>query len=265
MANNENQPKNLIIQYNVPLRRCATITLNRPRRGNALTPGMVLEFTESLQRMAVDDGIACVVLTGSGKYFCTGMDLSQSNTSSMSKDGALPDIFAACYSFPKPIIGKINGPAIGGGNGLLFLCDIRVALDTSYIWFSEVKRGLVPAIITAYITPQLGSFKTRQYMLTGEKVSSSQLYKDGQISAVVSSQQHLDDKTVEYVKELLSSAPIASQDIKRAVLFHTEGTTHSERVEYSSKLFGKMMRSKEAAYGLGCFRQKKTPDWTAKL
>ncbi|CAG8785455.1 16465_t:CDS:1, partial [Racocetra persica] len=149
----------------------ATITLNRPERGNALTSEMVTEFLNIFTKIEDDTSIRIIVITGAGKFFCTGLDLQISSTI----PEELSNIFEIGYRFyktikdcPKPVIAKINGPALGGGLGLVFTTDIRITLKDAYFSFPEVKRGVVPAIISRYVVPEIGLFKAKQYMLTGE-------------------------------------------------------------------------------------------------
>ncbi len=96
---------------------------------------------------AQDDSCAVVVLTGAGKFFCTGMDLSGSGPAT----GDAPNVFDVLMAFPKPIIGRLNGPCIGGGVGIALACDIRIAHPSVYIWFSEVKRGLGASLFLVFI------------------------------------------------------------------------------------------------------------------
>lgn len=115
-----------------------------------------------------------VVLTGAGKYFCTGMDLGSANQESLQQQidqgtagHAFLRILSQIRDFKKPIIARVNGPVMGGGCGVLFATDLRVMLQNSFLAFPEVKRGIVPALISAFIVPQMGLYRTKQYMLTG--------------------------------------------------------------------------------------------------
>ena len=117
----------------------ATITLNRPKKGNSITTTMGNLLLKILQELKNNNKARIIIITGSGKYFCTGMDLS--NKSNEKKlDPKL--LFQTLVHYPKPIISKINGPALGGGFGIVFCSDIRIVDENAYFAFSEVKRGL---------------------------------------------------------------------------------------------------------------------------
>merc|ERR1711991_1067359 len=139
----------VLLERDTPVPEAATITLNRPARGNALTGSMTAALGRILEALASDDSVRVVVLRGAdgSKYFCTGMDLSatSSMSSSSSSSSPAPDVFSLLGTFPKPIVARLHGPCLGGGVGLLFACDVRVATSSLYIRFSEVHRGLVPA------------------------------------------------------------------------------------------------------------------------
>lgn len=124
-----------------------------------------------------------------------------------------------------------------------------------------MKRGIVPALISAYITPELGPYLTRQFMLTGEKVSAEELYRLGVVSALVDNEQEMHRVTQTYVEQLLTSAPNAMTVIK-SLIKHVSSHGHSENVPYVRKVFSETVRSEEAMYGISCFMQKQQPDWT---
>ncbi|OAD75089.1 hypothetical protein PHYBLDRAFT_167409 [Phycomyces blakesleeanus NRRL 1555(-)] len=258
----------------------ATITLNRPSRGNALTLAMNQAILNLLPVLASDPTVRVLILTGAGRYFCTGMDLGAAINIGANNSPHSPskqqehnpsngfqaglDVFDALYRFPKPLIARINGPCLGGGVGLVFVADIRIATNTAYFALTEVKRGIVPAIISQYLVPELGSLRAREYMLTGRQISTTEAHF---LSAVVP-QDQLDTKVQAYCQMLISSAPQAMADIKQ--LIHTVASranpTNDDNVRLEvNKVYTNMMQSDEAAYGIQAFLNKQTPDWTAYL
>ena len=144
----------------------------------------------------------------------------------------------------------------------MFGCDVRVAGPSFYATFAEVRRGLVPALISALIVPQLGPFLSRQYMLTGERISGQTLYAHGQLSDFVENDLLLDSVVEQRVSELLQGAPNALQEIKHLVNYVA---THSESESHVQVVFKRMMMSKEATEGLAAFREKRPPKWVSKL
>ncbi|RCI05221.1 hypothetical protein CU098_012584 [Rhizopus stolonifer] len=245
----------------------ATLTLNRPQKGNALTGEMNALLLEYLQQIEKDKQIRVVVLTGAGKFFCTGMDLSQANASQgnikRSFDQGI-QVFEYFYRFPKPIIARINGPCLGGGMGLVFTSDIRVAHQDAYFALTEVKRGIIPAIISQYIVPELGPQKAREYMLTGRKVSMKEALP--YLSTIATDMNQLDQQVSMYTGMLLSSAPNAMTNIKQLVDTIQKGADLKRpgRVRDSvQEAYINMMQSEEAAYGIKAFVSKKKADWSA--
>lgn len=247
----------------------ATVTLNRPKRGNALTATMNDRLLQILPELANDPSVRVLVLTGAGKYFCTGMDLSASGASDpeMAKAGFEKglQVFDALYRFPKPVIARVNGPALGGGVGLVFTTDIRIAVQDAYFALTEVKRGIIPAIISQYIVPEVGSQKAREYMLTGRRVPAQEALP--YLSAVVPADA-LDTRVKSYVDMLVESAPGAMADIKRLVDGAAHGADkeeHGRLQEFVQAAYLKMMQSDEAAYGIMSFLNKQKPDWNVFL
>ncbi|CAG8482397.1 11473_t:CDS:1 [Funneliformis caledonium] len=260
--------KEVLLELNNPV---ATISLNRPKHGNSLTISMINEFLSIFQELETNPLISIIVITGKGKYFCTGMDLQQIESSSNDKDeidsiersyeiGTL--FYETIKSSTKTVISKINGPALGGGIGLVFVTDIRICNeDKVYFCFSEIKRGLMPAIISQFIVAELGPFKTRQYMLTGERISAKQAQEDGFISMLAGDDNELNEKVGEYIKMLLSSAPKAMGKIKKLVHVLNDTEIHNKKRNFIKEMFLEMMNSEEAIYGIKTYRMKQKPDW----
>ncbi|KAG2232268.1 ClpP/crotonase-like domain-containing protein [Thamnidium elegans] len=245
----------------------ATLTLNRPNKGNALTAtmnGLLLSYLDQLEK---DVEVRVVVLTGAGKFFCTGMDLSMAASGDNDVDASFvkgSQVFERLFRFPKPVIARINGPCLGGGVGLVFTTDIRIADQNVYFALTEVKRGIIPAIISQYIVPELGPQRTREYMLTGRRVNTVEAASF--LSKVTTNVQELDEQVKAYSEMLLESAPGAMTDIKRLVDTISSGaeSERAPRVKEGVKTaYLKMMQSEEAAYGIMSFVTKKKPDWSS--
>lgn len=247
----------------------ATLTLNRPKRGNSLTPQMNDEILEVLPKLAVNPEVRVLVLTGAGKYFCTGMDLSggggldpETVKAGFAK-GLL--VFDAFYRFPKPVIAKINGPCYGGGVGLVFTTDIRVAVNDAFFSLTEVKRGIIPAIISQYIVPEIGVQRSKEYMLTGRKVT---VQEADFISKKVNDHQELEKEVQSYVDSLVDSAPGAMSNIKRLVdgVYHgaSQGRINDIR-NHVRDAYLEMMQSDESVFGISAFLSKEKPDWNQFL
>ncbi|KAI9594855.1 ClpP/crotonase-like domain-containing protein [Syncephalis fuscata] len=272
----------------------ATVTLNRPKRANAISPRMRDELTHAFRKLASDPVVRVAILTGAGQYFCTGMDLAQANSepesSKAAKDpvvGAL-EMFDAIRHCPKPVIARIQGPALGGGVGLIFCADIRIAISKQspakavdqpgkdvYFRLSEVERGLVPAVIARYIVPDLGPVRSRELMMTARLVTAVEALREwpGFLTKTVDSVDDLDAVVAHYISLLRNNAPLAMADAKQLVSVigggepATFGSTASIEEDKATKLvkqvFTRMLTSEEAAYGIGEFLAKRRPDWDA--
>eukprot|EP01116_Phalansterium_solitarium_P022548 TRINITY_DN7486_c0_g1_i1.p1 TRINITY_DN7486_c0_g1~~TRINITY_DN7486_c0_g1_i1.p1 ORF type:complete len:269 (-),score=58.79 TRINITY_DN7486_c0_g1_i1:144-950(-) len=244
----------------------ATVTLNRPTRGNAVTPTMTRELMTAFEKLSADSSVRVIVLTGSGKFFCTGMDLSATSKASSSTGGqpkaSSPlELFETIFNCPKPVICQLNGPALGGGAGLVFVCDLRVALRSASLAFPEVKRGIVPALISAYVVPQLGPVRSMRYFLTGQAMSAGELHAIGVVSALADDAAALATATSHCVDLLLDSGPAAMATIKWLV-HRVALSAHQDNKAYVQQVFADMMQSDEAAYGFAQFLQKQKPNWT---
>ncbi|KAI8891322.1 ClpP/crotonase [Backusella circina FSU 941] len=248
----------------------ATLTLNRPRKGNALTATMNQLLLSYLDQLEKDPEVRVLVLTGAGKFFCTGMDLSMAASGASSEAEIKASfikglsVFDKLYQFPKPVIARVNGPCLGGGVGLIFTTDIRVVHHEAYIALTEVKRGIIPAIISQYIVPEMGIRKAREYMLTGRRVSAAEASPF--FSTVATSHEQLDEQVKAYTTELLDSAPNAMVNIKRLVDQIASGGDHQRRERVQNEVqqaYLGMMKSDEAAFGIMAFLSKKKPDWSA--
>jgi len=249
----------------------ATIFMNRPERGNSISTVMGTELKLAIDEAINDTNVRIIIFTGSGKYFCTGMDLGagmQGDMEQRLKDGTAAnyglELFEKFKNCKKPIIARINGPALGGALGLIFCCPIRIAaINNVYFCFAEVKRGIVPALISAYIVKQLGTFQSKQFMITGMRFSSERAYQLGVLSSIVQTDQ-LDIEVDRYVKELLSSAPRAMGVIMETVEYVAEHT-HDKNVDKVKQIFAQTVHSEEALYGISCFVQKQKPDWASLI
>lgn len=187
-------------------------------QGNAFTPEMLEVMITQIKKYHEDPSVRVLVLTGAGSIFCSGMDLSAANqskmgTNSSSKTNAFIDFCELLRQSPLPIIARVNGPVLGGGCVLLFLADVRIMVAKSYIQFSEVKRGLLPAMISVYIVPSLGPFISKELFLTGRKLEAQRCYSWGFITALANDASHLDTLVKEFSDELISSGTYALSSI----------------------------------------------------
>jgi hydroxymethylglutaryl-CoA lyase len=257
--------------------RCGSqmkIVLNRPQNGNCLTKTMLSDLTFLFENLSQDRSIFHIILTGSGKAFCTGMDLSTGgatapNADSQAKEAQFNGLYRLLEAIdraPQTTISLINGPAFGGGVGLAFVCDIRLARpDVSFI-LTEVKLGLCPALISKFVTREWGYSIAREAMLTARPVTSKELSHVGAVHALAASADHqaLDELLDNYIKRYLRySAPEASAKTKDLVLAAWRYTGDAKQDAIIKDVFQWMIApSDEARIGTSMFRAgKKSINW----
>lgn len=250
------------------------VVLNQPRKGNALTPAMIAELTELFHAAARPDQFptrtARIVITAEGKFFCAGMDLgrgtspvAQSQEASDAQYARLVGLFDAIDAAPQVTVAAINGPAFGGGVGLAFACDVRVAAKTAAVTLSEVKLGLCPATISKYVVREWGFAFTREAMLSARPISMGELHARGLVARLVDTPADLAAEVDRYLTQLKIAGPKASSMSKELVRLGWAHAGSARQAEGIKKLFDEMMRADgEAAVGLKAFQTTKKPlDW----
>lgn len=244
----------------------AIVTLSRPEVHNAFNAAMVAELRECFAALADEDSIRTVVLTGSGNSFCAGADLNWMQASlSWTREQNIADakelaaMFETIWTLPKPLIGRINGRALGGGVGLIACCDIAIAIDTARLGFSEVKLGLIPAVISQYVVPKIGLSQARALFISGERFTAERAFEINLVHAVTT-EEELDTTVNSIVKRLLSSAPKASGATKRLI----DAVWSLEREagqRYVIEAIADARTSAEGQEGLRAFLEKREPKW----
>ena len=243
-----------------------TVTLNRPEVHNALNEKLMRELTSCFREINLDKTIRTVVLTGNGKSFCAGADLNwmksmvkYSKEENIRDSKLLLDLYETIDTCSKPVIGKINGHAFGGGLGLLAVCDITIALPDLKFAFSEVKLGIIPAVISPYIIRRIGPAITRRLFITGERFDSSYAEHIGLIDYVVSRETF--DATVEkHVEQIKSSGPLAVKEVKNLIQQYQKMDINDYK-NFTVEKIAELRVSKEGQEGIHAFLEKRKPWW----
>ena len=243
------------------------VTFCRPEVHNAFNDQVIDEMTFAFKRLKTDPDVRVVILSGDGKSFCAGADL---NWMRRVKDSAfednldearrLADLFWDIYSFPKPVVGRINGAAIGGGTGFVAVTDIAVAAQSAVFSFSEVKIGVVPACISPYVIRRVGEGKAREFFLTGERLTSDRALEAGLVNRAVPDEM-LDATVNGLVESLLSSGPEAIRVCKE-LLQTVPALTVDDFKEYTARVIAELRQSPEGQEGMDAFLNKRKPKWT---
>ena len=246
------------------------VTLNRPEVHNAFNEVTIKELTEIFQEISKDENIRVVVLSGKGKSFCAGADLNwmkkvinYSYEENFDGSYKLAELFYLIYSLPKPTIAKVNGSAIGGGTGLVSVCDIVIASDKAKFSLSEVKLGLVPACISPYEVRRLGEAKCREFFLTGERLTAEKALNAGLVNEIVS-HDDLDKAVDERVKQLMSSGPEALRWCKE-LLEKVPQMNLDLAKSYTAEVIAKLRISDEGQEGMNAFLEKRKPKWNKSV
>lgn len=241
----------------------AWITLNRPDQRNALSAALVNSLFDDLARAEADPAARCIVITGAGVGFCAGADLK--SPPGQVVDGrqgiTLADVLARMQDGPKPVIVAINGAAFAGGLGLVGAADIAISVDDATMSFSEVRIGVIPAVISVTCLPKLGVHHGMKLFLTGERFSGSRAVEIGLVHRAVSATE-LPAAVQQEVDMLCLAGPLALAECKRLVRrvpTLPRDEAFKETAEWSARTF----RSAEAAEGMAAFREKRPPAWVA--
>ena len=242
----------------------AWITLNRPENRNALSAVLVNELFDHIQGALADDVVRSIVITGAAPAFCAGADLKSPPGEIVDGQRSVPytDVMGAILESPKPVIAAVNGPAFAGGLGLVGAADIVVIAEEAQCSFSEVRIGVIPAIISVVCLPKLGVHHGMKLFLTGERFNGSQAVTMGLAHRAVPRAQ-LAEAVQEEVEMINLGGPIAVTECKKLVRRVPELSVE-EGFEVTIEWSGRMFRSAEAAEGMAAFREKRKPSWVAK-
>jgi len=242
------------------------LTLNRPEVRNALNDEMIAELTAWAESVARDRALRAVVLGGSGPSFCAGADVSWfSKTSGYTPEenrddaAALARLFVALDTLPVPLVGRVQGAAIGGGAGLAAVCDIVVADQRAVFAFPEVKLGLLPAVISPFVLAKIGRSAARELFLTGGRFSADRAREIGLVHSVVPAQE-IDGTVDGILNEILAASPDAIAAAK-ALIGAVWNTSIDEALPATAEAIAARRVSPEGREGLEAFLQKRKPSW----
>lgn len=246
--------------------RVARVSFNRPEIHNAFNSTLIEEALGLFNELERVGDLRVVVLTGEGKSFCAGADLNwmksvvdQSFEQNLSESNRLAELFHALYSFPLPIIGRINGAAIGGGCGFVAVCDVAVAVTSAVFSFSEVKIGIVPACIAPYVIKKCGEGKTRELFLTGERIKAERAAEVGLINRVVDVVD-LDEAIDDLCRAIISSGPEAVKMVKELIA-EVPAMSPDQFKPYTAEMIARLRQSDEGQEGMRAFLSKRKPNW----
>jgi methylglutaconyl-CoA hydratase len=236
-----------------------TITLDSPRNANALSTALLAQLRLALDAAMSDPAVRVVVLTGAGKVFCAGADLKEARTNPAGAPGLMTGVIELLWDSSKPVICGVNGAARAGGIGLVAACDIAVATDKASFAFSEVRIGVVPAVISVPCLRRIPSRAAAEYFLTGEVFDARRAVEIGLLTKAVAPEE-LDSEVARYAGMLLRGAPGALAGT-RGVLRDVPHESFADGLRKMAELSGTYFGSDEAKEGMAAFAAKRDPDW----
>lgn len=244
------------------------IKLNRPDIHNAFSDDLIESLVEIVESLKGADGIRCVFFEGSGKSFSAGADLTAMKraarwTHSMNVDEAkrLAHLFHHIRELPMPTIAAVNGAAMGGGVGLVAVCDIALATKKAFFSLSEVRLGLIPAMISPYVIEAIGPRQARRYFTTGERFDAEEAHRIGLVHVVVEDLNELATEQERIADSIIQNGPEAVHAAKQLIDAVMWREIDGHLINDTAKRIADQRASDEAMEGMTAFLEKRKPDW----
>ncbi len=238
-----------------------TVTLNLPGLRNALRPDLVRGLIDAMAAVEADDEARAVVLTGAGTVFCAGGDIgamtamaSWSYEENLADSRTMDAMFASVDGCSRPVVARVNGAAMGGGTGLVACADIAVATDTARFALSEVRLGIIPAVVGTYVAPKIGASRARRLLVTGERFDARRAQEIGLVHEVVPAGD-LDGAVAGALEQVLAARPLAQRTIKAHLrrMFNGELATRRDVADAAIEAAARARMSDEGKAGMAEF------------
>ena len=245
----------------------ATLTLNRPERHNAFDDQLIADLTAELKRLESNPAVRTVVLAAGGNSFSAGADLNwmrrladYSREQNLADALALAELMRTLNNLAKPTLAKVQGPAYGGGVGLVACCDIAVASEAASFRLSEVALGLIPAVISPYVVRAMGERQARRYFLTAERFGAREAERMGLVHQVVPPAD-LDEAVAPFLEIMAGNGPAAMGAAKSLIRAVSQGAIDDAMIHDTSRRIAEIRASEEGREGLNAFLGKRQPAW----
>lgn len=254
------------ILYTVADKQCI-ITINKPAKRNAFNAQLVEELKDAFRAAALDADVKVIILTGAGEVFSAGADLAylqtlQSNTheENLQDSKSLADLYLLIYNLSKPVIAKVNGPAIAGGCGLATVCDFAISSNTAQFGYTEVKIGFVPAIVMVFLLRKISEKNARELLLTGRLIDAQTALHFGLINRVVDASE-LDEAVNTFANELIENTSRESLKATKQMIARVQEMGLQEALQYAAEINAQARSTNDCKYGIASFLDKKKPQW----
>lgn len=261
---------NTAITTEIDKRGVATVTLNAAQKHNAFDDVMIAALSDAFDELNGNPAVRVVILAAKGKSFSAGADLNWMKRMAGFDDHenfedakSLATMLYKLNTLNKPTIARVQGPAFGGGIGLISCCDIAIACDSAHFCLSEVKLGMVPATISPYVIEAIGARAARRFFLSAERFNAHKALELGLISEYVSADS-LDSGIEKIVEAIVNNGPQALAIAKKLVRDVSHCDIDEQLITTTSQLIADVRRSTEAREGLSAFLEKRKPQWVTE-
>ena len=256
-------PETIVIER---AKHVVRVRMNRPDVRNALDGRMIIELTDAFVAMASEESVRVVVLEGAGTMFSGGADIKYMRASleltqeENYRDALrLSDMFKAVNDCPMPVIARVQAAALGGGSGLVAVCDIAIADDNAIFGFTEAKLGIVPAVISPFVIAKIGASHARALFTTAERFDAARAHNIGLVHVVVPAAS-LDAAVQGVIDEVMACGPRATR-VAKTIARTVPGLSPSDAREWTARTIAERRTSAEGQEGLRAFLDKRTPSW----
>lgn len=246
----------------------ATLTMNRPELHNAFNESLVANLTASLRRLEADPQVRLVILAANGKSFSAGADLNDmrrmadnSREQNLADAKGIAELMRTLNALAKPTVALVQGAAYGGGVGLTSCCDIAIATARATFCVSEVKLGLIPAVISPYVIAAIGSRAARRYFMTAEILPADEAHRLGLVHEVVTDDLELAAAADRLTTQLLKNGPTAMAAAKKLIVKVSGRLVDDALIAETAGLMADRRASAECREGLSAFLEKRSPGW----
>ena len=250
----------------------ADICLNRPEVHNAFDDRLISELTHVFEALEANDDVRFAVIGGKGKSFCAGADLnwmkamkSYSEEENLADSFRMATMFSRMRHFSKPLIAVVQGAALGGGAGLVAVCDYVLSVDDAKFGFTEARLGLVPAVISPYVIEKIGISAARAYFTSGMMFKAEDALRMGLVHRVVD-KAGLDKAKQEVIAEFLKAGPHACRQAKVLIaeVMRFSSEDHEARTKHTVETIANIRISPEGQEGMDALLSGRKPKWTAQ-
>jgi len=240
----------------------AWLTIDRPERRNALSPGVIDGLLDGLRRASADPAVRVVVVTGAGdQAFCAGGDIGGfAEATAESAPAAIARLLDALWHHPRPTIARVNGRALGGGLGLMLACDLAVAADDVEVGMPEINLGLWPHVVTAVVQRTMPRRLALELMLTGRRVEAEEALRRGLVNAVVPRADL--DPAVQGLVDAIAAKSSAIVALGKRSFTGAEDLAFGPAIQHLKEMLAANLEEPDLAEGVAAFLEKRTPQWT---